>query len=772
MFGSLEQGGIPFLNINLSPSLLPSQPVLVRRNGFEHLKVRFMSMSASVPSIISDANPPEPFMEPSIVPARAPSHIVQGPVAGPSVAVWRRHHHHLRHGKITHVVSPSPSPVPGCDQTCTEPLTSTPIGSPCGCVFPMKVRLLLQVSVYAVFPVVNELEIEIATGTYLTQSQVVITGASADTQNQEQTAVDINLVPLGEKFDNTTALLTYDRFWRKKLSLNRTLFGDYQVVYIAYPGLPSSPPYGDRAGSGPNGSPGNRQFPITANFVTKNQKMNPKTIFVIVLSAVVLLFVCCAAMSVFIKYRRISRSPTAVGPVFTTPSSKRRGLGAMLSSDPSNSTFSVISAMPTSLLSVKTFTLAELEKATEKFSSRKILGEGGFGTVYHGIMEDGAEVAVKLLNRDNNQNGDREFIAEVEMLSRLHHRNLVKLIGICIEGHTRCLVYELVPNGSVESHLHGVDKEKGPLDWDTRLKIALGAARGLAYLHEDSNPRVIHRDFKASNVLLEDDFTPKVSDFGLAREATEGSSHISTRVMGTFGYVAPEYAMTGHLLVKSDVYSYGVVLLELLSGRKPVDMSQPPGEENLVTWARPLLTTREGLEQLVDRTLSGTYDFDDMAKVAAIASMCVHPEVTQRPFMGEVVQALKLIYNDKDEVGGDNSTQRDSSVVESDFKGDHAPSDSSWWNAGGGATPKLIFGQASSFITMDYSSGPLEDMENRPFSASSFDGGLGVSLPISHGNRSGPLRTVRSKPLFYRSKGSMSEHGGLLSKPFWSEASF
>ncbi|XVF18475.1 hypothetical protein REPUB_Repub11eG0027500 [Reevesia pubescens] len=131
-------------------------------------------------------------------------------------------------------------------------------------------------------------------------------------------------------------------------------------------------------------------------------------------------------------------------------------------------------------------------------------------------------------------------------------------------------------------------------------------------------------------------------DFGLAREATEGSQHISTRVRGTFGYVAPENAITGHLLVKSDVYSFGVVLLELLTGRKPVDMSQPQGQENVVTWARPLLTTREGVEQLVDPTLAGAYDFDDMAKVAAIASMCVHPEVTHRPFMGEVVQALSL----------------------------------------------------------------------------------------------------------------------------------
>lgn len=225
-----------------------------------------------------------------------------------------------------------------------------------------------------------------------------------------------------------------------------------------------------------------------------------------------------------------------------------------------------MSAMTSSMASVRKFTLYELKKATEKFSPVRLLGEGGFGRVYHGILEDGNEVAVKLLTKDN-QSGDREFAAEVEMLSRLHHRNLVKLIGICVEQRTCCLVYELVRNGSIESHLHGkfqalrtpsyifkntyqyrlrvltrsgsptgLDKERQPLDWETRLKIALGAARGLAYLHEDSNPRVIHRDFKASNVLLECDFTPKVSDFGLAREATEGTHHISTRVMGTFGY--------------------------------------------------------------------------------------------------------------------------------------------------------------------------------------------------------------------------------------------
>ncbi|KAM7527358.1 hypothetical protein LguiB_030768 [Lonicera macranthoides] len=756
--------GIPSLNIYLSPSQLPSQPLFVRKILLEHDKARLMSMRGSfAPPALAHKMRGKPFLPLPIV--RAPSPASHGPAGSPSGSASPRHHHH-HHRPGTHAVSPSPSTVPGCGQICSEPFTATPIGSPCGCVFPMKVRLLLAVSLYAIFPVVNELEVEVAAGTYLKQSQVIIMGASADDQDQEKTAVDINLVPLGEKFDNTTAILTYDRFWQKKVPLNKTLFGSYEVAYITYPGLPSSPPVGSSA-SGPSGSAGNQQFPISAQFVNKNQKMSPRTIFVIAFSALVVLVVCFAAVFILIKCRKVGRPSNAVGPIFTPSITKRSGIGSMFGSSANSTSVSFVSATPASILSVKTFSLLELEKATEKFSSKRVLGEGGFGRVYHGTTEEGTEIAVKLLTRDI-QNGDREFIAEIEMLSRLHHRNLVKLIGICIEGHTRCLVYEVVPNGSVESHLHGVDNIKGPLDWDARLKIALGAARGLAYLHEDSNPRVIHRDFKASNVLLEDDFTPKVSDFGLAREATEGSHHISTRVMGTFGYVAPEYAMTGHLLVKSDVYSYGVVLLELLSGRKPVDMSQPAGQENLVTWARPLLASREGLQQLVDPALAGTYNFDDMAKVAAIASMCVHIEVTHRPFMGEVVQALKLIYNDTDETCGDCCSQRDSSAMGSDFKGDLVPSDSSWWNAGG-ITPRLRYGHASSFITMEYSSGPLDEWENRAFSASSLLGGGGDSLPIRHGNRSGPLRTVRSKPAFYRLKGSMSEHGGLLSKPAWGQ---
>ncbi|KAG6571562.1 Receptor-like serine/threonine-protein kinase ALE2, partial [Cucurbita argyrosperma subsp. sororia] len=741
-------------HIYLSPSLQPYLQTTTTEIPTEHARLESMSFSFKPSKLHANW-----IFKSSLGPSTAPA-----PSPGPRSAPLPIRHHRRRRRRIRpHVIAPTPSKDQGCDQICMEPLTAAPFGSPCGCVFPMKVRLLLDIAPYAVFPVMNDLESEIAAGTYLEQSQVKIMGAKADSQNQGRTMVDINLVPLGEKFDNTTAVLTYRRFWDKKVRLNMTLFGDYEVVYISYPGIPSSPPYGGYMGSAPSGGAGD--LPITANFVNKSQKMSIKTIGIISLSAFVVLLVFIGALSIFFKWRKVGRPSSAVGPVFTSSINKRSGLGSGLSTSIASSTsVSLISTMPTSIQSVRTFGLSELEKATNKFSSKRILGEGGFGRVYCGILQDGNEVAVKLLTRDN-QNRDREFIAEVEMLSRLHHRNLVKLIGICMEGRTRCLVYELIHNGSVESHLHGIDKRKGPLDWDARLKIALGAARGLAYLHEDSNPRVIHRDFKASNVLLEVDFTPKVSDFGLAREATEGSEHISTRVMGTFGYVAPEYAMTGHLLVKSDVYSYGVVLLELLSGRKPVDMSQPHGEENLVTWARPLLTSREGLEQLVDPSLAGSYDFDDMAKVAAIASMCVHPEVTQRPFMGEVVQALKLIYNDTDETCADDCSQKESSARDSDFKGDIVPSDSSWWNAGG-LTPRLTFGQASSFITMEYSSGPLEEMENRPFSTSSFVGDE-ISLPIRHGNRSGPLQTTRSKPAFYRFSGSRSEHGGFLSRPSW-----
>ncbi|KAH9774154.1 serine/threonine-protein kinase PBS1 [Citrus sinensis] len=236
-------------------------------------------------------------------------------------------------------------------------------------------------------------------------------------------------------------------------------------------------------------------------------------------------------------------------------------------------------------IAAQTFTFRELAAATKNFRPESFIGEGGFGRVYKGWLEStGQVVAVKQLDRNGLQ-GNREFLVEVLMLSLLHHSNLVNLIGYCADGDQRLLVYEFMPLGSLEDHLHDLPPDKEALDWNTRMKIAAGAAKGLEYLHDKANPPVIYRDFKSSNILLEEGFHPKLSDFGLAKLGPVGDkSHVSTRVMGTYGYCAPEYAMTGQLTVKSDVYSFGVVFLELITGRKAIDSSRPHGEQNLVTW--------------------------------------------------------------------------------------------------------------------------------------------------------------------------------------------
>ncbi|KAG5243438.1 receptor serine/threonine-protein kinase [Salix suchowensis] len=555
---------------------------------------------------------------------------------------------------------PLPPPTKDCSATvCTEPYTNTPPGSPCGCVLPMQVGLSISVALYTFFPLVSELAQEIATGVFIKQSQVHIIGANAASQQPEKTIILVDLVPLEERFDNTTARFIYQRFWHKQVVINPSIFGDYEVLYVRYLGLPPSPPSAPSGiaitdGRPYSGDDSNARTgkPLGVDVHRKHKNgLGDGVVAIIALSGfvAVVLFSAIAWALLFRHRDCASQSDIVLLPLPPSVVKPSGIAGSLVVSGLSSASLSFGSSIPVYTGSAKTFSTSDIERATNSFDASSLLGEGGFGRVYSGILEDGTKVAVKVLKRDDQQGG-REFLAEVEMLSRLHHRNLVKLIGICTEERSRSLVYELVPNGSVESHLHGVDKESASLDWDARIKIALGAARGLAYLHEDSSPSVIHRDFKSSNILLERDFTPKVSDFGLARTALdEENQHISTRVMGTFGYVAPEYAMTGHLLVKSDVYSYGVVLLELLTGRKPVDMSQPPGQDNLVAWAHPLLTSKEGLKFIIDPSLGSDVPFDSVAKVAAIASMCVQPEVSHRPFMGEIVQALKLVSNECDE---------------------------------------------------------------------------------------------------------------------------
>ncbi|XP_059633474.1 serine/threonine-protein kinase PBS1-like [Cornus florida] len=292
------------------------------------------------------------------------------------------------------------------------------------------------------------------------------------------------------------------------------------------------------------------------------------------------------------------------------------------------------------------FSFRELAAATKNFMPDSFLGEGGFGPVYKGRLEStGQVIAVKQLDRNGLQ-GNREFLVEVLMLSLLHHPNLVNLIGYCADGDQRLLVYEFMPLGSLEDHLHDIPLDKEPLDWNTRMRIAAGAAKGLEYLHDKANPPVIYRDFKSSNILLDEGFHPKLSDFGLAKLGPTGDkSHVSTRVMGTYGYCAPEYAMTGQLTVKSDVYSFGVVFLELITGRKAIDNKRPQAEQNLVIWARPLFNDRKRLAKLADPLLRGNFPMRGLYQALAVASMCIQEQAAARPLIGDVVTALSYLSN-------------------------------------------------------------------------------------------------------------------------------
>ncbi|KDP33677.1 hypothetical protein JCGZ_07248 [Jatropha curcas] len=291
--------------------------------------------------------------------------------------------------------------------------------------------------------------------------------------------------------------------------------------------------------------------------------------------------------------------------------------------------------------SKSTFTFEELARATDGFSDANLLGQGGFGYVHRGVLPNGKEVAVKQLKAGSGQ-GEREFQAEIEIISRVHHKHLVSLVGYCITGSQRLLVYEFVPNNTLEFHLHG--KGRPTMDWTTRLRIALGSAKGLAYLHEDCHPKIIHRDIKAANILLDFKFEAKVADFGLAKFSSDANTHVSTRVMGTFGYLAPEYAASGKLTDKSDVFSFGVMLLELITGRRPVDSAQTFMEDSLVDWARPLLTRalEDGnFDTLADPKLQNSYDNNEMARMVACAAACVRHSARRRPRMSQVVRALE-----------------------------------------------------------------------------------------------------------------------------------
>ncbi|KAI3760548.1 hypothetical protein L1987_50944 [Smallanthus sonchifolius] len=295
--------------------------------------------------------------------------------------------------------------------------------------------------------------------------------------------------------------------------------------------------------------------------------------------------------------------------------------------------------------------LDDLNKMTGNFGSRALIGDGSYCQVYYGKLSDGQEAIIKMLDAGSSPEPDSDFTNQLSVVSRLKNEYFVELLGYCLEENNRILVYEYAPMGSLHDVLHGKKGVEGAtpgplLTWAHRAKIAYGAARGLEYLHEKVQPAIVHRDIRSSNVLLFDDFQSKIADFTLSNPSDTAAHLHSTRVLGTFGYHAPEYAMTGQMSQKSDVYSLGVVLLELLTGRKPVDHTLPKGEQSLVTWATPRLS-EDKVKQCVDPKLNDDYPPKAVAKLAAVAALCIQYEADFRPNMTIVVKALRPLVNAK-----------------------------------------------------------------------------------------------------------------------------
>ncbi|CAI9100877.1 OLC1v1038064C1 [Oldenlandia corymbosa var. corymbosa] len=310
---------------------------------------------------------------------------------------------------------------------------------------------------------------------------------------------------------------------------------------------------------------------------------------------------------------------------------------------------------------LKCFSFSDLKKATRNFRRDTKLGEGRFGGVFKGWIDEnsltatksrtGIHVAVKKIDLEDSE-GSREWLAEVNYLGQLCHPHLIKLIGYCLEGEHRLLVYDYMPRGSLENHLFRRSNLQ-PLPWNLRLKVALGAAKGLAFLHS-AETNVIHRDFKTSNILLDSGFNAKISGFGVAKDGpTDDESHVSTRVIGTYGYIAPEYVATGHLSSRSDVYGFGVVLLEMLSGRRTIDRSRSSEETSLVEWAKQYVTNKHKIFRILDNRLEGQYSPRAAYQVANLASRCTSMDPRSRPTMDEIVKELDDIQSYDNNAGKD-----------------------------------------------------------------------------------------------------------------------
>ncbi|KAB1206553.1 Protein NSP-INTERACTING KINASE 1 [Morella rubra] len=286
---------------------------------------------------------------------------------------------------------------------------------------------------------------------------------------------------------------------------------------------------------------------------------------------------------------------------------------------------------------LKKFQFRELQKATNNFSSKNLIGKGGFGNVYKGYLQDGSVVAVKRLKDGNAIGGEVQFQTEVEMISLAVHRNLLRLYGFCMTTTERLLVYPYMSNGSVASRL----KAKPALDWGTRKRIALGAARGLLYLHEQCDPKIIHRDVKAANILLDDYCEAVVGDFGLAKLLDHRDSHVTTAVRGTVGHIAPEYLSTGQSSEKTDVFGFGILLLELISGQRALEFGKAANQKGvMLDWVKKIHQEKK-LDMLVDKDLKSNYDRIELEEMVRVALLCTQYLPSHRPKMSEVVRMLE-----------------------------------------------------------------------------------------------------------------------------------
>ncbi|XP_030440711.1 cold-responsive protein kinase 1 [Syzygium oleosum] len=307
---------------------------------------------------------------------------------------------------------------------------------------------------------------------------------------------------------------------------------------------------------------------------------------------------------------------------------------------------------------VKLFNYKQLKAATDDFSEAYKIGEGGFGSVYKGRLKGGKIAALKVLSAESRQ-GEREFLTEINVISEIEHENLVKLYGCCVESNQRILVYNYLENNSLAQTLLGGNHSNIQFSWQTRYRICIGVGRGLAFLHEQVQPPIIHRDIKASNILLDRDLTPKISDFGLAKLIPDNATHVSTRVAGTLGYLAPEYAIGGRLTIKADIYSFGVLLVEIVSGRCNTNTRLPPEEQYLLerTWD---LHERKELVGLVDTSLNGHFDAEEACRFLKIGLLCTQDNPKRRPSMSTIVKMLT------GEIGIDENKIRKPAMI-SDF---------------------------------------------------------------------------------------------------------